>query len=109
MTYAKVFNFFEIFYFCSNIYKKVTCPIENIPDKYLTSNGDALSKLKTVYFKNDLLRCVVNDIDHDNFTCKVSLKWNDDSIKRDDNDKTKLVNIFFIVNFKSPIFISILF
>lgn len=66
--------------------------------------------MKTVYFKNDLLRCVVNDIDHDSFTCKVSLKWNDDSIKRDDCDKTKLVNIFIlIVNFKSPIFISMLF
>ena len=68
--------------------------MENLPDKYLTTNGDILSKLKTVYFKNDLLRCVVNDIDHENFICKVSLKWADDLIKREDNDRTKLVNNF---------------
>ena len=68
--------------------------MENLPDKYLTTNGDILSKLKTVYFKNDLLRCVVNDIDNENFICNVSLKWADDLIKREDNDRTKLVNNF---------------
>jgi hypothetical protein len=89
--------FYLIKYLFHNIkYKKIICPIENIPDKYLTSNGDVLSKLKTVYFKNDLLRCLVIDIDNENLICKVSLKWIDDSIEREDNGRIKLVKIFFI-------------